>query len=78
MSQERIQACAQIFKVPVGYFYGEGESGGHYKRYDRTIMLVAAETMEFPEEIRKGVYILSRQINKTFSSDKKGKEEQAA
>ena len=79
MSPERIQACAEIFKVPVGYFYGEGESGSNYKRYDKTVMLVAAEIMDLPEDIRKGVYILSRQINKTFSGDnKKEKQEQAA
>ncbi len=79
MSPERIQACAQIFKVPVGYFDGEGENGSHYKRYDKTIMLVAAEIMDLPEDIRKGVYVLSRQINKTFSGDnKKEKQEQAA
>lgn len=79
MSPERIQACARIFKVPVGYFYGEGENGSNNKRYDKTVMLVAAEIMELPEDIRKGVYILSRQINKTFSSETNNeKQEQAA
>ena len=66
---KRIQVCAKLFDVPIGYFYGEDENTFNQPKFDKSILTIAAEVHELPEEIRKGIYYLSRQINKAFSSD---------
>lgn len=62
----RIKICAKLFGVPVGYFYGEGESDTHHLKFDKSILTVAAELQQLPFEVRKGLYQLSREINKSF------------
>lgn len=75
----RIHICAKLFNVPVGYFYGEDESGMHQPSFDKTVLTIAAEVQKLPDDIRKGVYHLSRQINKSFTeTSDRAKEEQAA
>ena len=74
----RIHTCAKIFNVPVGYFYGEDENTNHNPRFDKSILTIAAELQELPIDVRKGVYLLSRQINKSFSDAKFDRAEQAA
>lgn len=79
MSPERIHACASIFKVPVGYFYGEDETGQMQERLDKDILTMASEILGLPPSIRKGVFNLSQIINKEFpASMRKEKKGQAA
>lgn len=66
ITPERIAACAQIFSVPVGYFYGEMDNG-EPRRYDKSVMSVAAEVNALPGDIRQCVYNLSRVINKSWA-----------
>lgn len=76
---KRIQICAKIFDVPIGYFYGEDQNIFHQPKFDKSILTIAAEVHELPEDIRKGIYHLSRQINKAFSNDgDEDKQEQVA
>ncbi len=62
---ERLAACARIFGVPVGFFFGEGECG-QSRRFDKSVMHIAAEMSNLPPEIRQGLYALSRIINKSW------------
>ncbi len=72
MSPKRIQACAKIFDVPIGYFYGETVNHDvEDNNLENTAILASAEIEDLPEDIRKGFYFLSRQISKTISKDKK-------
>ncbi len=71
MSPERIHACASIFKVPVGYFYGEDETGEDetgeaQDRLNKDILTMANEILGLPPKIRKGLYSLSQIINEEF------------
>jgi transcriptional regulator with XRE-family HTH domain len=63
ITPEKLAACARLFGVSVGYFYGE-EERGVLRGFDKTILTVAAEINELPPDIRQSVYTLSRQINK--------------
>ena len=81
VSPMHLAVYAKIFRVPIEYLYGKNaESNDSGSQYDKQTLLVASEIMTLPEEIRKGVYHLSRQINKVCTNDKaKGKtQEQAA
>ena len=76
---KRIQICAKLFDVPIGYFYGEDQDALNRPKFEKSILTIAAEVQELPEDIRKSVYYLSRQINKAFSNDcEEGKQEQVA
>lgn len=68
MSPERIHICANIFKVPVGYFYGEDEAGEAQGRLNKDILTMASEILQLPPKVRKGVYSLSQIINEEFPS----------
>ncbi len=75
---ERIHACAGIFKVPVGYFYGEYETDQTQGGLNKDILVMASELLELPPRIRKSVYSLSQIINEEFSvSMPKGSKEKA-
>lgn len=78
MSPERIHACATIFKVPVGYFYGEDETGEAQDRLNKDILTMASEILELPPKIRKGVYSLSQIINEEFPPSNRKDKGQAA
>lgn len=79
MSPERIHACAILFKVPVGYFYGEDEKGMIQDHLNRDVLMMAHEILELPDNIRKGVYTLSQIINHEFpKSIRDGKKGHAA
>jgi transcriptional regulator with XRE-family HTH domain len=70
LSPERIQACAKIFDVPVGYFYGEVLGQDDNKSFEGYAVFDTSEIDSLPEDIRKGFLFLSRQIKKTISKDK--------
>ena len=62
MPPTRIAQCAKIFRVPVGYFYGEDETP-HLTRFDHSIINTAGEIKDLPPEIRQQIYALCRIIN---------------
>lgn len=55
MSPERIERCARIFEVPVGYFFGsEAQTLGSF---DKRVVTLAAAIAELPsDELRKRMY----------------------
>lgn len=63
MSPERIKKCAEILKVPVGYFYGEEESELHKARFDKSILTIASEMNRMKPNLRKCLFSLIREIN---------------
>ena len=66
MQPEIIDKCSWIFKIPVGYFYGEG----HQQKYTRASLMIAAEAMMLPtDEVRKHVYGLLKSINHAAEQD---------
>lgn len=67
ITPERLSACAALFGVPIGYFYGE-EGDITNKRYDRMVMNVAAEICILPPDIRKGMYDFCRILNKNYEN----------
>lgn len=75
---KRIQLCAKLFNVPVGYLYGEDETSTHQPRFNKTILTIAAEVQDLPDDVRKGLYHLSRQINKTLLELKDNSKDEAA
>lgn len=80
MPPERLSACARMFGVPVGYFFGEGESGPQ-RRFDKSVLSVAAEVHELPPEIRQGFFGLMRTVNKMWErkeADEENGNEKAA
>lgn len=61
-----IAACAVIFGTPVGEFYGEAADTGEKSAQNRAGLMVAAEIMALPNlELRKSVFHMVRQINRT-------------
>ncbi|NCC61321.1 MAG: XRE family transcriptional regulator [Verrucomicrobiae bacterium] len=73
MPPERLAACARMFGVPVGYFFGEGESGPQ-RRFDKSVVTVAAEVHELPSDVRQGFYSLMRLVNKMQSREEAAEE----
>ncbi len=63
MPPARLAACARMFGVPVGYFFGEGEGCSH-RRFDKAVVTVAAEVHELTFDVRQGFYSLMRAVNK--------------
>ncbi len=62
MSPEIIQKCAQLFRISVGYFYGEGQA---HQKYSRVGLMIASEVMMLPSvEIQKHLFELIRSIVK--------------
>ncbi len=67
MLPEIIQSCATVFKISVGYFYGEDHSS---KKFSRASLMIASEVMMLPnEDLQKNLYALVRNINKTWEQD---------
>jgi transcriptional regulator with XRE-family HTH domain len=54
ISPEKLHRCAEVFKIPIGYFYGEGEAS-ELKKYDRNILLTASEIDSLPEDIQRSL-----------------------
>lgn len=60
MMPERIQSCAEIFRVPVGYFYGEGEKE---VSYDKTSLTIASAINEIEDQkVKQAIYYLALAI----------------
>jgi transcriptional regulator with XRE-family HTH domain len=67
MMPERIQACGEIFKVPVGYFYGEGEKA---VSYDKTSLTIASAINEIEnEKVKQAVYYLALAIQNAYDDE---------
>ena len=64
ITPEKLALCADILKVPIGYFYGEAENGLH--GFDTSTLSAAADIDALPEDIRRGVHHLVRLINKSW------------
>ena len=74
MPPERIAACAKILEVPIEYFFGT-DSDTKQPQYNKAVLTVAAEIMALPnDDIRKSVYHLARNINKTWDVQDNEKE----
>ncbi len=64
---ETIQRCAEVFKISIGYFYGEEAST---KQFSRASLMIASEIMTLPnDKLRKGVFNLVRTINQEWVED---------
>jgi len=64
MMPERIQACANVFNVPVGYFYGEGERG---VTYDKAALTIASAINEIEDKnVKQAMYYLALAIQKSY------------
>lgn len=60
MSVDLIYLLSKFFKVPVGYFYGEGG----FERNNNIGVIIASEIMKLPNEnIAKAIYVLVKAIN---------------
>lgn len=67
MSPEIIQQIAEIFQVPVGYFYGEGHT---QKKFSKVSLMIASEVMMLPnDEVKKNLYHLVRSMNDALGQD---------
>lgn len=67
MSPEIIQKCAQLFKVSVGYFYGEDH---RQQKFSRMSLMIASEIMMLPSvEVQKNIYALVKSITKSSGQD---------
>lgn len=69
ITPQRLNICSKILGVPISYFYGEEEGSGYTKTYDRAVINIAAEISDLPKDIRQGVYVLIRIINKRRKRD---------
>lgn len=68
ITPERLQDCAQVLGVSVGYFFGEGGEEG-VRRYERAVLQVAAEVIRLPEDARKDFFRLARTVNRLCRND---------
>ena len=66
MPPESIKKCAELFNVPVGYFYGEEESDLHKTRFDKNILVMASEMHRMKPNLRKSVFSLIKEINNSL------------
>jgi hypothetical protein len=63
-----IAACARVLHVSIEYFFGT-DSDAKQPQYNKAVLTVAAEIMALPnDDIRKSVYHLARNINKTWDA----------
>lgn len=78
MPPERIDQCAQIFDVPVSYFFDKDDSL-HKFEFDQKTINVAAAISTIPcEEIRKRIYHLVLAINDNARKCNKDNDNKAA
>lgn len=63
MPPESYKKCAELFNVPVGYFFGEEESDLHKIRFDKNILVTASEMHRMKPNLRKCVFSLIKEIN---------------
>ena len=64
MMPERIMTCAEIFNVPVGYFYGEGEK---HVGYDKTSLTIASTINDIEDKnVKQALYYLALAIQKAY------------
>ena len=63
LTAERIKDCAQIFGVPVNYFYGD-DAAFNESDLDINIVNITREMVGFPETVRNDVLQLVRSVKK--------------
>jgi transcriptional regulator with XRE-family HTH domain len=66
MPPEKLFRCAEIFYVPIQYFFNEAYTAAPF---DKNIITISAEVHELPRDIRQAVYTLSRVINKSWKQE---------
>lgn len=67
MLPEIIHKCAVLFKVSVGYFYGEEYTP---KKFSRVSLMIASEVMMLPSnDIQKNLYHFVKSINDNSAQD---------
>ncbi len=69
ISPERLAQCARIFKVPIGYFYGEEEDYSQDERYDKIVLNAVAEISNMSCETQQLLFDLCRSIEKSKESE---------
>ena len=74
----RINICATVFNVPVGYFYGEDINTIPQSYLNKGTLAFAADVQELPEELRKSMHNLACQIRREFKDAKEDKNRRAA
>lgn len=62
ITPKKLALCAEILKVPIGYFYGENDES--LESYNRSVLNVAADIHSLPEHIRRVMQHLARAIDK--------------
>lgn len=63
ITPEKLQDCARVFSVPVGFFYGE-QGEAPLRRYEKAVVTMAAEVIRMPREARRDMLRLARTINR--------------
>jgi transcriptional regulator with XRE-family HTH domain len=67
MLPEIIHSCAIIFKVPVGYFYGEEQA---QQKFSRVSLMIASEVMMLPNsKVQRNLYNLIKSMNEHSGQD---------
>lgn len=70
IAPEKINLCAQIFDVPVGYFFGRSDE--NHIHFNRKVMTIATAIASLPgEDLAKRVYQLVQSINDNLTDQKK-------
>lgn len=64
-----LQRYADIFKMPIGYFFGENTSMDF--DIDRKALAITAEIATLPDDVRMGLYHLAKLINKSCGVGRK-------
>lgn len=64
-----LQRYADIFTVPVGYFFGE--NGNMSYDIDRKALSITSEIVALPDDVRMGLYHLAKLINRSYGSGRK-------
>lgn len=65
---------AKLFKVSMAYLYGlANESNDDMPELDKKAYYAASETMGWPDDLRKSLYNLTRQITKACTAKEKDK-----
>lgn len=63
LSAESIKQVADVFAVPVNYFYGD-DAAYNTSALDKNIMTITSEIVNFPEDVRGDLLSLVKSVKK--------------
>jgi transcriptional regulator with XRE-family HTH domain len=63
LSAESIKQMADVFAVPVNYFYGD-DAAYNTSALDKNIMTITSEIVNFPEDVRGDLLSLVKSVKK--------------